>query len=126
MVCGAEMRLDDVAADKSASVSGFEHHTFKCPSCGDVEERLAFVKPAEPNHTSTVPSDLAHRGFSVAAEDADDVAPNFANGVCGDIEQRPTVVSEALWCEEIVSYLAIPTIIQVGAINFCSNFLEDT
>src|SRR4249920_324914 len=44
LVCGAEMRLEEIALDETAPVSGFQRHTFKCSSCGDVEERLAFVK----------------------------------------------------------------------------------
>ena len=41
-VCGSEMRLDQTAGEESDSVSGLEHRTFRCPSCGDVEQRLVF------------------------------------------------------------------------------------
>jgi hypothetical protein len=42
MACGAEMLLMKVAEDDTMAVSGFEHHTFMCSGCGDVEGRLIF------------------------------------------------------------------------------------
>ena len=50
LVCGSEMRLDEVAGDQSVPVSGFERRTFRCPSCGDVEQRLAFNRRRDPSH----------------------------------------------------------------------------
>ena len=47
LVCGSEMRLDQVAGNESVPVSGFEHRTFRCPSCGDIEQRLAFSQPRD-------------------------------------------------------------------------------
>ncbi len=52
-VCGSEMRRDQMAGEESVSVSGFEHRTFRCSSCGDVERRLVLstardAEPAEP------------------------------------------------------------------------------
>jgi hypothetical protein len=41
-ICGSEMCLDPTAGEESVSVSGFEHRSFRCPSCGDVEQRLVF------------------------------------------------------------------------------------
>jgi hypothetical protein len=40
-VCGSEMRLDPIAGE-SVAVSGFEHRSFRCSSCGDVEQRFVF------------------------------------------------------------------------------------
>ena len=37
--CVEEMR---VAKAEVAESHGFEHHTFECPACGDVEKRLVF------------------------------------------------------------------------------------
>jgi hypothetical protein len=48
MACGAEMALMNVVQDDTMAVSGFEHHTFMCSGCGDVEQRLVFAKPGEP------------------------------------------------------------------------------
>src|SRR5262245_50972454 len=52
-VCGSEMRLDQIGGEENVSVSGFEHRTFRCSVCGDVERRLVLstacdAKPAEP------------------------------------------------------------------------------
>jgi hypothetical protein len=47
MVCGAEMILMNVVQDDTMAVPGFEHRTFMCSSCHDVERRLAFVKQDE-------------------------------------------------------------------------------
>jgi hypothetical protein len=48
MACGAEMALMNVVQDDTMAVPGFEHHTFMCSGCGDVEQRLVFAKPGEP------------------------------------------------------------------------------
>jgi hypothetical protein len=122
LVCGAEMRLEEIALDETAPVSGFQRHTFKCSSCGDVEERLAFVKEhsqanavasapeneddgqrltgvseAEPNFADAVPLDPESPVLLTSApENEHDVAPSLARDVCGDIEQPLTLVSEAV------------------------------
>jgi hypothetical protein len=36
------MSLMKVVEDDTIPVPGFEHHTFMCPGCGDVERRLVF------------------------------------------------------------------------------------
>jgi hypothetical protein len=118
LVCGAEMRLEEIALDETAPVSGFQRHTFKCSSCGDVEERLAFVKEhsqadavssapeneddgqrltgvseAEPNCADAVPLDPESPVLLTSApENEDDVDPSLAKD---DIKKPPTVVSEA-------------------------------
>jgi len=48
MACGAEMALMNVVQDDTMAVPGFEHHTYMCSGCGDVEQRLVFAKPGEP------------------------------------------------------------------------------
>jgi hypothetical protein len=42
MACGNEMLLLKVVEDTTMMVSGYEHHTYLCPKCGEVERRLAF------------------------------------------------------------------------------------
>jgi hypothetical protein len=42
MACGAEMILMNVVQDETMPVAGFEHRTFMCSECHDVERRLAF------------------------------------------------------------------------------------
>ncbi len=41
------MLLTTVVQDDTMAVPGFEHHTFMCSACHDVEERLVFTKPLE-------------------------------------------------------------------------------
>jgi hypothetical protein len=45
MACGAEMIVMQVVEDNTMPVPGFEHHTFMCSACYDVERRLVFNKP---------------------------------------------------------------------------------
>jgi hypothetical protein len=42
------MSLMNVVRDDTMVVAGFEHHTFICSSCHDVERRLVFVRAEEP------------------------------------------------------------------------------
>jgi hypothetical protein len=44
MACGAEMILLNVVQDDTMAVPGFEHHTFICSECHDVERRFVFTK----------------------------------------------------------------------------------
>jgi hypothetical protein len=48
LLCNAEMTLMNVVHDDTILVTGFEHHTFICSSCHDVEQRLVFVRAEEP------------------------------------------------------------------------------
>jgi hypothetical protein len=48
MACGAEMRLMQAVQDETMPVPGYEHHTFMCPVCADVESRLVFTRNSEP------------------------------------------------------------------------------
>jgi hypothetical protein len=41
------MMLMQSVRDDTMAVPGFEHHTFMCSDCHDVERRLVFVKPAD-------------------------------------------------------------------------------
>jgi hypothetical protein len=49
MACGAEMNLMKAVPDDTMAVAGFEHHTFMCSSCDDIERRLIFTPPGEPS-----------------------------------------------------------------------------
>jgi len=55
LMCYAEMTLVTVIPDDTMPVAGFEHHTFMCSRCGDVERRLTFAKPA-PNGDTPSPA----------------------------------------------------------------------
>jgi len=51
MACGAEMILMNVVRDDAMAVPGFEHHTFACSECQDVERRLVFTKDGRESDT---------------------------------------------------------------------------
>jgi hypothetical protein len=68
MACGAEMALMNVVQDDTMAVSGFEHHTFMCSGCGDVEQRLVFAKPGEPSSS--------HAASPVLAKPAEPLPPD--------------------------------------------------
>ena len=55
MICGAEMTLIGVVEDDTYKlVRGFEHHTYMCSKCGDIERRLAFNKRSKEPNTEAV------------------------------------------------------------------------
>jgi hypothetical protein len=45
VVCGTDMHLLRIAADKTMMVPGYEHHSFECSACREVEHRLTFNNP---------------------------------------------------------------------------------
>jgi hypothetical protein len=55
MACGAEMILMNVVPDDTMTVPGFEHHTFRCSDCHDVERRLMFTKRGRESDTEPIP-----------------------------------------------------------------------
>jgi hypothetical protein len=56
LLCDAEMILMNVVQDDTMLVAGFEHRTFMCSSCHDVERRLVFVGAAEAIPVPATPS----------------------------------------------------------------------
>ena len=59
MACGAEMILMNVVQDDTMAVPGFEHHTFTCSECQDVEERLVFTKQNRESDTEPMLGEAA-------------------------------------------------------------------
>jgi len=59
MACGAEMILMDTVLDDAVVVPGFEHHTFVCSECRDIERRLVFTKRGRQGDTAPVPEQAA-------------------------------------------------------------------
>jgi hypothetical protein len=81
--CGAQMRLEQVAGDDSVPVAGFEHHTFRCSACGDVERRRVFNKqagrtPAAPVATPVVLESAPPISPSGTSEDESAATPALA------------------------------------------------
>ena len=54
MACGGEMTLMNIVKDDTTLVPCFEHHTFTCSECQDIERRLVFVKHSGEGDTETV------------------------------------------------------------------------
>jgi hypothetical protein len=65
MACGAEMHLISVVEDNTMMVSGFEHHTFMCSACPEIDRRLTFRQPDGPGLADTlgaIPSSVGDEG----------------------------------------------------------------
>ena len=45
LLCRGEMILISVVRDETMMVPGFEHHTYVCSACNDIERRFVFNKP---------------------------------------------------------------------------------
>ena len=52
LVCNAEMVLMEAVQADPTTLPGFEHRTFLCPACHDVERRLAYAGARRPSATS--------------------------------------------------------------------------
>src|SRR5438874_390359 len=105
LACGAEMSLEQATGDDAAPVSGFEHRTFVCSVCGDVEQRLAFVKQIEPGLAAAVPIDTAPSIAPSSCVENEDTAPRvgvikrmFANlsAVRSALERRLVFVAQGM------------------------------
>jgi hypothetical protein len=59
MACGGEMILMSAIQDDTMAVPGFEHHTFKCSECQDMERRLVFRKHGREDNTEPVAAPAA-------------------------------------------------------------------
>ena len=55
MACGVEMILMKVVQDDTMAMPGFEHHTFMCSACHDVERRLVFTRHGRESDTEPMP-----------------------------------------------------------------------
>ena len=55
MGCGAEMTLIGVVEDDTFRLAhGFEHRTYMCSRCGDIERRFGFNKQSKERDTEVV------------------------------------------------------------------------
>ena len=67
--CGAVMHLVQVAGDGTMMVRGYEHHTFECPACRQVERRLVFNRARRSPTCRVVQIDHDTRTATYAAKD---------------------------------------------------------
>ena len=55
LLCEAEMVLVNVVEDQTMMVAGFEHHTYMCSSCSEIERRFIFNQhPAERDNAAPI------------------------------------------------------------------------
>ena len=78
IACGDEMILTNVAQDNRGSAHGYEHHTFSCSKCREINQRLVFMKhgrecdinPASAHAApSTVPALIVHAEHADPSDD---------------------------------------------------------
>jgi hypothetical protein len=88
MVCGAEMILTNVVQDETMAVPGFEHHTFMCSECHDIERRFVFMKQDRNNDTEGMPEQVAP---VMPASTAQDEPVGVSDLLTGPMEPDQTV-----------------------------------
>ena len=88
MVCGAEMILTNVVQDETTAVPGFEHHTFMCSECQDIERRFVFMKQDRNSDTEGMPEQVAP---VVPASTAQDEPVGVSDLLTGPMEPDQTV-----------------------------------
>jgi hypothetical protein len=66
--CGAEMRLVEAVEDSTMLVPGYEHQTWQCLGCSDVEQRLTFT--GKKRRTHKAPLGPVHMGSVEPAQTA--------------------------------------------------------
>jgi hypothetical protein len=64
------MHLVRVARDETMMVPGYEHHTFECSACGEVERRLIFTRTGRPPNGRVVRIGYDSEQAAYAAKDA--------------------------------------------------------
>ena len=97
--CGAEMHLVQVAGDDTMMVPGYEHHTFECTACPEVERRLIFTRsrrslPAASSKlimTLTKPHTLPRTRSLVWLSCATKIVSGYGSYVTG---------SDGEWCDD--------------------------
>jgi hypothetical protein len=53
--CGAEMILVNVVRDDTMKILGFEHHSFRCVKCHDIDRRLVFIRHGRQDDLDPLP-----------------------------------------------------------------------
>jgi hypothetical protein len=74
------MLLMKVVQDGTMAVVGFEHRTFMCSACHDVERRLIFVRPSEQADAAVMP---VHAAPPIAPASTPPTAPVVREGAPG-------------------------------------------
>jgi hypothetical protein len=86
LACDAEMILMKVVKDDTMAVPGFEHHSFMCSACHDVERRLVFTRRGRESDTEPMPAHTAPPiAPASAAQDERIAAPGLFSRVVAKI-----------------------------------------
>jgi hypothetical protein len=113
MACGAEMTLVNVAHDDTMAVPGFEHQTFVCPECQDVEQRLVFTKQDSDGHTEAMPERTAPVVVPAStAQDEHVAASGFLTRAMAPAQTLPIEQEASL---ELRQTAPLETTVQLGA-----------
>jgi hypothetical protein len=80
-----------VVNDDTMEVPGFEHHTFTCSECQDMERRLVFTKHSREGDTEPAPVQAAPPIAPASTVQDEHVAPSefTKHGREGDTEPAP-------------------------------------
>ena len=70
MACGAVMHLVQVHPADTTMGPGFEHNTFECSGCHDVERRLVFNSPNAPRSKVPMAAKRVHDAPPTSAENS--------------------------------------------------------
>src|SRR5262245_2656317 len=107
LLCAAEMAVINVVADNTMPVPGFERHTFQCPSCGDVEQRLMFnrgaqdeARPVEVSAPPVSPASASVNFEEASSESRDDkiTAPPVSPDAAAESDP---VTSASVWARAL-------------------------
>ena len=94
MACGGEMILMNAVPDDTMEVPGFEHHTFRCSECQDIERRLVFTKHRE-GDTEPTPVQAAPPIAPASTVQDEHIAPSVFTKHSRESDIEPTTVQAA-------------------------------
>jgi hypothetical protein len=82
LACGSEMHLMHVVQDDTMPVPGYEHRTFMCSACGDIERRLVFARDTGQGHTEPM---SVHTAPPISPAPTDQQERIAASGILGRV-----------------------------------------
>jgi hypothetical protein len=95
MACGGEMILMNVVKDDTMEVPGFEHHTFTCSECRDIERRLVFTKHSREGDAEPAPVQAAPLIAPASTVQDEQVAPSVLTKHSREGDTEPAPVQAA-------------------------------
>jgi hypothetical protein len=76
VACGDEMSLMNVAQDNTTAAHGYEHHTFSCSRCREIERRVVFMKHGRECNINPASVHVAPPAVPELTVHAEQVAPS--------------------------------------------------